>query len=648
MIKKIMLVFVLLATAVFGRDRYSGGTSVTASSIKDAISASSNGLIVYPDDDLQAAYDWLKSSDRNASMGVLSANNRRTLVLAAGIYPLTTTLILDTDYVDISELSVGSVFIVDGNSLDVQVISYGNSLTDVVVTPSFAGVRIPYDDLVKPDKLLGPEDVSGDMVIDANFGDIASDPYYSTRKWSMNDITAIAGTRFWYGVGAGFTKSTDPNHYITASNGIEIDWDSTIRELTNAKLDRWHGLAPTIGTNDVVCHLKFFVHSGGSWPTSSTGTLHALVSDHNDRLDGADYHGSARSVSPGIALMGYYGSIRSADSGFATVSLPFYNALPATTYTAEANLANPLAYFKLKTVNDTGLEAIATLDSIWWTKDLFRANNIVGGAMIFMDDCVDGPGSATFDPANQQGEFLDFCKAASDCGVKLILPIVDFDNCYTVFTYPTEADILKAISMGHEIILHDDLRTLRDLDPEADGLQNMGSGKQIYDHFRRRQQWLIQWGRSHGLDLTQNAKHYLCHGNLQSLEAIKQARKCFTTFWGMHPNALISANIYNTPAVYGITPPMDAHRLGRYPAGTRSSNSGSEVRVWAQNLITQIIGNGHACPVYMHRIKTTGDGSGSYDMELTEWKTLMRFMSINNYKSWGCEDLVANWKEVTK
>ncbi len=644
MIKKMILIFVLLTASAWS----AGINPVTAISIKNAVASKSNSLIVYPDDDLQAAYDWLASSDRDAQMGVLTSTNRRALLFAAGEYSLTTTLALDTNCVDLLELEDGSVSLVDGGTLDLQLISYANNITDVVVKPSFAGVRIPYDDFVKPDKLLGPEDVSGDMVIDANFGDIASDPYYSTRKWSMNDITAIADTRFWYGVGAGFTKSTDPNHYITASNGIEIDWDSTTGELTNAKLDsRWHGLSPTIGTNDVVCHLKFFVHSGGSWPISSTGTLNVLISDHNDRLDGADYHGSARSASPGIALMGYYGSIRSADSGFATVSLPFYNALPAT-YTAEANLANPLAYFKLKTVNDTGLEAIATLDSIWWTKDLFRANNIVGGAMIFMDDCVDGPGSATFDPANQQGEFLDFCKAASDCGVKLILPIVDFDNCYTVFTYPTEADILKAIAMGHEIILHDDLRTLRDLDPEADGLQNMGSGKQIYDHFRRRQQWLIQWGRSHGLDLTQNAKHYLCHGNSQSLEAIKQARRCFTTFWGMHPNALISANIYNTPAVYGITPPMDAHRLGRYPAGTRSSNSGSEVRVWAQNLITQIIGNNHACPVYLHRVKTTGDGVGSYDMELAEWRTLMRFISINGYKTWGCEDLVANWKEVEK
>jgi len=99
-IKKIMLVFVLLATAVFGRDRYSGGTSVTASSIKDAISASSNGLIVYPDDDLQAAYNWLKSSDRDDQMGPLSYTNRRIIALMPGDHNVVSTLAVDTSFID--------------------------------------------------------------------------------------------------------------------------------------------------------------------------------------------------------------------------------------------------------------------------------------------------------------------------------------------------------------------------------------------------------------------------------------------------------------------------------------------------------------------------------------------------------------------
>jgi hypothetical protein len=60
-----------------------------------------NSVIVAPSDDLQDQYDWLKSSDRDSDMGALSSNNRRTLILVPGEYNLSTTLILDTDYVDI-------------------------------------------------------------------------------------------------------------------------------------------------------------------------------------------------------------------------------------------------------------------------------------------------------------------------------------------------------------------------------------------------------------------------------------------------------------------------------------------------------------------------------------------------------------------
>ncbi len=63
--------------------------------------AASNIKIVRPGDNLQAAYDWLKSDDRDAAMGVLSATNRRCLVLLPGTYTLSATWTIDTDYVDI-------------------------------------------------------------------------------------------------------------------------------------------------------------------------------------------------------------------------------------------------------------------------------------------------------------------------------------------------------------------------------------------------------------------------------------------------------------------------------------------------------------------------------------------------------------------
>jgi hypothetical protein len=78
---------------------------VNGGNISSAIAQSSNCKLVYPSDNLQAAYDWLKSSGRDATMGALSATNRRTLVLSPGAYQVTATLVLDTDYVDIVALA---------------------------------------------------------------------------------------------------------------------------------------------------------------------------------------------------------------------------------------------------------------------------------------------------------------------------------------------------------------------------------------------------------------------------------------------------------------------------------------------------------------------------------------------------------------
>ncbi len=64
-----------------------------------------NSVVVGPDDDLAAKYDWLKSSDRDTAMGSLSLENRRCIVLVPGRYELSATLILDTEFVDICSLS---------------------------------------------------------------------------------------------------------------------------------------------------------------------------------------------------------------------------------------------------------------------------------------------------------------------------------------------------------------------------------------------------------------------------------------------------------------------------------------------------------------------------------------------------------------
>lgn len=67
-----------------------------------------NSVLVHCGEDLIARYNWLKSSDRNGKMGALSATNRRTLVLVPGTITLSSTLTLDTDYVDIVSFSGNS------------------------------------------------------------------------------------------------------------------------------------------------------------------------------------------------------------------------------------------------------------------------------------------------------------------------------------------------------------------------------------------------------------------------------------------------------------------------------------------------------------------------------------------------------------
>ena len=62
-----------------------------------------NSVVVDPClDDPNEKYDWLASSDRNSRMGVLSATNRRVVILAPGTHTLTASLIMDTNFVDMS------------------------------------------------------------------------------------------------------------------------------------------------------------------------------------------------------------------------------------------------------------------------------------------------------------------------------------------------------------------------------------------------------------------------------------------------------------------------------------------------------------------------------------------------------------------
>jgi len=64
-----------------------------------------NSVVVDPCcDDVNDKYDWLASANRNAEMGVLSATNRRVVILAPGKHTTSTLFVMDTNFVDISSM----------------------------------------------------------------------------------------------------------------------------------------------------------------------------------------------------------------------------------------------------------------------------------------------------------------------------------------------------------------------------------------------------------------------------------------------------------------------------------------------------------------------------------------------------------------
>lgn len=108
---------------IYGGATIYGGGGTSAAAISAVIANAANTKIVYPQDDLLTAYQWLKSSDRDGAMGALSASNRRYLHLMPGTYDITSlsgsggatptnalfTALFDTEHVRI--VGLGDVII---------------------------------------------------------------------------------------------------------------------------------------------------------------------------------------------------------------------------------------------------------------------------------------------------------------------------------------------------------------------------------------------------------------------------------------------------------------------------------------------------------------------------------------------------------
>lgn len=117
---KILMIIVLLVYPMARAGTFTslgGGPlspGLTAEKISKAIGKDSNCKIIYPGDDIQTAYDWLKSSDRDGQMGALAYDNWRWIV-GIGKFDVT-QLEVDTNFVGFTSLTGNRYdFVIDGS-----------------------------------------------------------------------------------------------------------------------------------------------------------------------------------------------------------------------------------------------------------------------------------------------------------------------------------------------------------------------------------------------------------------------------------------------------------------------------------------------------------------------------------------------------
>ena len=174
--KLIVLLMVLLcATSAFGF------RSVPISRMTNAVQAYPPGTAT--GQTLQAAYDYLTDSDRDAAMGTLGVLNQRTLVLTAGAYT-STALVLDTSYVNI--VGLGDVTITDISGTAIDCGSIIAKVSNVRIDATSIPLALTNDENVVLDNVQ--------MTDGTNFVDVAVGVYTTSKVVTSAEILAINAT----------------------------------------------------------------------------------------------------------------------------------------------------------------------------------------------------------------------------------------------------------------------------------------------------------------------------------------------------------------------------------------------------------------------------------------------------------------------
>jgi len=236
-----------------------------------------NSIIVTPDMNQQAKYDWLKSSDRNAVMGALSATNRRTF-FKIGKSLLTASFVADANYVDFVGLDGDAEFGCDAAGIS----TFRQKAGDI----HFKNIRFRHSKSAMTSHafvldLTGMSfDNGASLYEDCEFRNPNAMPWRSETMWGVTDINGIwrrvnADAAFarvttnknfygdWEDVNAGdWSYIGDQNNYGQSATGIA---EPKMRRCRggNQSFSGCFAFATNFGPNTIVIDCDMGDNSGG-------------------------------------------------------------------------------------------------------------------------------------------------------------------------------------------------------------------------------------------------------------------------------------------------------------------------------------------------------------------------------------------------
>jgi hypothetical protein len=208
----------------------SSGSGVSSWAISNAIARQSNCKLVYPGDDLQDAYDWIKSPNRDAQMGVLSATNWRCLILMPGLHVLTDRLSYNTGYIALVGMDASCTFLYQTKATSTQVIyqtAHPICVSNLTLYNSTSSSGSIYTYNV---------DVSGTNASVSTFNDGTDDHYMLTSAG------AVAGK------GVGYNVTTDDEAYVSGGS-VTPGWYRILKRIDDNTVELC--INPGNSTNDV-------------------------------------------------------------------------------------------------------------------------------------------------------------------------------------------------------------------------------------------------------------------------------------------------------------------------------------------------------------------------------------------------------------